>query len=116
MSLSDREVIALQSWWMGELSAITQRVMKEEEKRQNRERAAIDKKLGEYQTKLDIQEAYGVGAITEKKMDKLMDRWEQRESVTYSNRLHEEKLAMLSDLYRTAKQIINEKTEYLNRK
>ena len=113
--MTDREVIALQSWWMGELSQITKRVMADEEKRQNREKATIDKKLGEYKTYADIQDAYGCGVITEKQFDRLADLLEKREAASYRNEMYEEKLALLGELYKTAKEIIRDRTDLLNR-
>ena len=112
--MTDREIIALQSWWLGELSGLTQKLLKEEEKRQDKVRSVIDKKLGEYQTLADIQEAYGCGSITEKKYEKLMDLWEQRERSDYSDNLYEAKRDILTDLYRDAKRIMDEAIERLN--
>ena len=40
--------VQLRRWWLSELKAITARVAKEEERRQARERAKAEKRLGDY--------------------------------------------------------------------
>lgn len=111
--MTDRDMIALQSWWMGQLSAITEKVMADEEKRQKRARASSEKKMGEYRTFNDIQDAYGCGVISEKKRDKLYDLLENMNPEP--DRLYEEKLALLSELYQTAKDVKNRFVDMLNR-
>ena len=113
MSMTDRDMIALQSWWMGELSAITKKVMDDEEKRQKRARASSEKKLGEYKTFMDIQDAYGCGVISEKKRDRLYDLLEKMEPEP--DRLYEKKLALLSELYQNAKEVMNRYIDMLSR-
>ena len=63
--MTDKVNRQMRIWWMEELKAITAREMMKEERRQDREREKNLKKLGDYRNYNDIQEAYGVGVITE---------------------------------------------------
>ena len=101
-------VIALQTWWMDELKQITNKVMKAESKRQEKEKSKNYDLLAEYKSEYEILDAYGVGYITEKKKDKLLDLWEKREKLEGENPLYQMKLNLLSELYQTAKRIIED--------
>lgn len=101
-----QEIIALQSWWMGELRDLTEKVTKTEEKRQAKSDKRTEELLADYRSLDEIRDAYGYGAITEKKMEKLMDLWEQRETAREPSTLYQMKIALLSELYQTAKRIL----------
>ena len=108
-----QEVIALQTWWMGEIKAITKKVMAQEEKRQDRNRQKTDELLADYQSKDEILDAYGFGCITERQKDKLMDLWDQREEKTRPDSLSERKLKLLSELYEDAKKVIRDEEQMM---
>ena len=58
--------LAMRAWWMGQIQRLIEEVTAQEQKRQDKVRRQNLKKLGDYKTYNDIQEAYGVGVITEK--------------------------------------------------
>jgi hypothetical protein len=62
--------------------------------------------MGDYKTFADIQDAYGMGMISEKKRDRLYDLLEQ--SKPEPDRLYESKLALLAELYEIAKGIVRD--------
>ena len=109
MTVEDKDIVALQTWWMGELKELTRRVMEQEEKRQARERKQSEKKMGDYRTYADIQDAYGMGVITEYKRDKLMDLLEK--SNPEEDRIYRMKLDMLSEMFQIAKDAVEERKE-----
>ena len=102
------DIIAVQKWWMGELQTLTEKVLKEEAKRQAKQREQAEKSLGDLRTYNDVQEAYGVGVISEKKRDRLMDQIEKLEQASWPNRQYEMKLDLLRELYATAKKIVED--------
>ena len=108
-----QEVIALQTWWMGEIKAITKKVMAQEEKRQDRSRLKAEELLADYRSKGEILDAYGFGYITEKQKDRLMDLWDRREESTRPDRLSERKLTLLSELFEDAKRIIRDEEQMM---
>ena len=69
----DKEIVAVQTWWMGEVKALTQKVMEQEAKRQAKAQAKSERLLGEYRTYADVQDAYGCGVISARKRDRLFD-------------------------------------------
>ena len=91
---------------MEELKAITVKVMKQEEKRQDREREKNLKKLGDYRNYNDIQEAYGIGLITERQFDHLADILEK--SQPEPDDLYQAKMDLLAELYSEQKRILEE--------
>ena len=108
--MNSKNVIALQTWWMKELKKITEKVIESEFKRQIKEKAKNYDLLADYKSESEILDAYGCGIITERKKDKLIDLWEKREALEGDDPLYELKLTLLSELYQTAKRIIeNEK-------
>ena len=107
-ALDDKEVISLQKWWIRELSKITQKLLNDETKRQEKIKKKNEELMGEYQTEQDIMDAYGYGMISEKKKDRLMDLLEERTDAE-PGRLYNAKIKMLTDLYLTAKTIVMEK-------
>ena len=107
------DVMQLQSWWMARLKELTEKVNKEEEKRQEKVRRGVDRQLGEYRTFNDVQDAYGCGVISAAKRDRLYDLLE-RQNVA-PDRMYEEKIALLSELYQTARRIFSENMDMLQR-
>ena len=107
------DVMMLQSWWMARLKELTDKVNKEEEKRQEKVRRGVDRQLGEYKTFNDVQDAYGCGVISAKKRDRLYDLLE-RQNVE-PDRMYEEKIALLSELYQTARRIFSENMDVVQR-
>ena len=107
------DVMQLKSWWMARLKELTDKVNKEEEKRQEKVRRGVDRQLGEYRTFNDVQDAYGCGVISEKKRDRLYDLLE-RQNVE-PDRMYEEKIALLSELYQTARRIFSENMDVVQR-
>ena len=103
----DKEVIALQTWLMGELKAITQKVMNQETRRQDRALARAEKQLGEYRTFNDVQDAYGCGVITTRQRDRLYDLLEQ--GTPKNDDVYEMKIAMLHEMYQSAKKIVEDR-------
>lgn len=92
-------------WWIGELRNLTEKVQKEEEKRQARERTKAEKLLGDYKTYADAQDAYGCGVITEKQFDRIVDLLERASPM--EDDLYRAKIDLLQDLYREQKAILN---------
>ena len=107
------DVMQLQSWWMARLKELTDKVNKEEEKRQEKVRRGVDRQLGEYKTFNDVQDAYGCGVISAKKRDRLYDLLE-RQNVE-PDRMYEAKIALLSELYQTARRIFSENMDMFQR-
>lgn len=103
-----KEVIELQTWWLGELQKLTQKVMDEEDKRQKKAKAKSEDKLADYKSREEIRDAYGYGCITEKQMEKLMDMWDERENGMQPDRLYESKIQLLSEFYQLAKRVIDD--------
>lgn len=102
-----KQVITLQTWWMGELKALTQKVLKEEEKRQARIRKKNEQILGSFdiERREDIDDLYAYGTITDKKREKLIDLWEQQQA---PDEMHQAKIDMLQEMFQQAKEIIRE--------
>ena len=106
MSMSTAEVIELQKWWLGELAKITRKLMDQEEKRQSKSNTKRDKALEDYRNKNEILDAYGMGCITEKQMDRLMDMWDEREQQTAPDKAYQDRITLVSEFYEMAKEII----------
>ena len=107
----DQKVISLQTWWMGELKKITQAVMDAEAKRQAKQMKKEYHELEDFRSENDILDAYGFGCITERKKDHLIDLWMRREEGQAEDPLYRMKLALLEELYQTAKRIAEEKNQ-----
>lgn len=105
------ELMQLQSWWMARLRELTDKVNQEEEKRQAKVRRGVEKQLGEYKTFADVQDAYGCGVISAKKRDRLYDLLEQQE--ISPDWFYDAKIALLSELYQTARQIFSENMQIM---
>lgn len=106
MTLHDKDIVALQTWWMGEIKALTQKVNDTEARRQTRAREKSEKLMGEYRTFADIQDAYGMGVINSRKRDRLYDLLEGLQPE--EDPLYRAKLELLSELYQTAKQAVED--------
>jgi hypothetical protein len=104
--MSDKEKIKLQQWWMEQLRDLTRKVMKEEEKRLENAKKKCFSLLGEYSSIDDINEAYGVGNITEKQRDRLVDLWERANDG--GDPLYEAKITLLQEAYEEAQRIMQE--------
>lgn len=111
--MTHTDVMMLQSWWMARLRELTDSVNKAEEKRQGKVRRSVEKQLGEYRTFADVQDAYGCGVISSKKRDRLYDLLEKM--TVEPDKLYEAKIALLSELYQTAKQIFRENMDAFQR-
>lgn len=96
--------IEMRRWFIKELQELTHKIMKEEEKRQERERKQAEKRLGEYRTYNDLQDAYGCGVITEKQFDRLATLLERSRPV--ESRLYKAKRELLEELYTEQKEIL----------
>ena len=105
-TMTDKNIVSLQTWWMGEVKSLTRKVMDQEEKRQARLRAKADKELGEYRTYNDVQDAYGCGVITARKRDRLYDLLEQ--FAPGEDPVYRMKLDMLAEMYQIAKQAVED--------
>ena len=105
--LNDKEVVNLQKWWMGEISKITQRLMNEEEKRQEKIKKKNQALMGEYQTERDIMDAYGCGVISDSKKNRLLDLLEGQ--TQNPDKMYTEKIELLKEVYQQAKSIVAEK-------
>jgi len=104
--MSSQEVIDLQKWWLGELQIITKKLMDQEEKRQAKSNAKRDKALEDYRNKDDILDAYGLGCITERQKDRLMDLWDQREQAAMPDKVYQNRIGLVQEYYQLAKDII----------
>ena len=107
MTVEDKKIVALQTWWMGEVKALTQKVMDQEAKRQARDQAKSERLLGEYKTYADVQDAYGCGVISARKRDRLYDLLENVNPV--EDDLYRMKLDMLAEMYQIAKQAVDDR-------
>ena len=108
--MTNREIVTLQAWWMGQLQSLTQKVIADEEKRQEKAKKNNMKMFGDLsiEKREDIDDLYGYGVITEKKRDKLIDLWE---SGNGHGGLYDEKINLLTELYQEAKQVMQEHME-----
>lgn len=113
MVLSDQEVIDLQKWWKKEISKITQKLIDEEDRRQERTKKKNEQLLGEYQTETDVMEAYGYGMISEKKKDRLLDLIQEGQAAE-PGRMYKAKIELLTEAYGNAVAIIAEKERLMN--
>ena len=105
---SKQETIALQTWWLGEVKKITAKVIKEEDGRQERAKQKSEDLLADYRSEGEILDAYGMGCITERQKDKLLDLWEKREQAAEHGSIYQRNIALLTELYEDAKRIIKD--------
>lgn len=90
--------------------ALTAKVMREEEKRQERKRTKAEKALGEYKSYYEIQEAYGCGVITARQFDRLTELLE--ESQPEEDELYRAKIELLQEEYQEQKAILDKHLRY----
>lgn len=102
----DEARLQMRAWWITKILQIIVEVKAEEEKRQEKVRKQNLKKLGDYRTYNDIQEAYGVGVITEKQMDRLVDILYK--SDPDHDKVYLEKINLLEEIYREQRAIYSE--------
>lgn len=108
--MTDAQKIKLHGWWMEELRAITRKVMAQETKRQEKEKAKVMRMFGDLaiERREDIDELYSYGAISSRKRDRLMDLWEQGESIDW---MYQAKIDLLQDAYMDAQRTIKDLQE-----
>ena len=106
--MTGKEVVALQNWWIGELKKIRGQIMLEEDKRRAKVRTKYAKTLEDYRNKNDILDAYGFGIITERKYDRLIELWEEREKSQYPDEMFHGKLDLIDELMQVAIGIIQD--------
>lgn len=101
--MTDERNLLLRSWIMGQISILTERVMAEEEKRQEKYRRRMEKELGDLgiERREDIDDLYGYGTITERKREQLIRIFEGQEP----DELYRAKIDLLQDLYQEQKEI-----------
>ena len=102
--MKQETAIQMREWFISELKDLTKKVMDQEEKRQAKVKEKVLKKLGDYRTYSDLQDAYGCGVITERQFDRLADLIEKSEP--YPDELYEAKIALLTELYREQKEFL----------
>ena len=110
MILTDSQIVELQKWWLGELKKITANEIRTEEIRQDRAMRKTFKDLDGYRGVGDILDAYGMGCISSRKKDRLMDLMEKRDMMQFEDPMHQAKMNLLQELGDTARQIIAEKS------
>ena len=98
--------LQMRAWWIAKVTQILAEVKADEEKRQEKVKRQNLKKLGDYKTYNDIQEAYGVGVITEKQFDRLADLLEK--SDPHPDELYNAKVDLLEEIYLEQKKIYDE--------
>lgn len=103
--------IQMRAWWIAKILQIIVEVKEQEQKRQDKVRKQYLKKLGDYKTYNDLQDAYGCGVITEKQYDRLADILEK--SDPNPDIVYLEKINLLEEIYREQKQIYSEQLSHV---
>ena len=103
--------IQMRAWWIAKILQIIVEVKEQEQKRQDKVRKQNLKKLGDYKTYNDLQDAYGCGVITEKQFDRLADILEK--SDPNPDIVYLEKINLLEEIYREQKQIYSEQLSHV---
>ena len=105
--MNNEQKVKLHKWWLDIIRDITDKVVAQEEKRQERSRKKNAAMFGdlEINRREDIDDLYGYGVISESKRDKLVDLWEKGEQ---TDDLYEAKLNLLQEEYAEAKRILQE--------
>ena len=104
--MTDIQKIQLQRWWQEQIRELTRKVMAQEEKKQARKQAESAAALFDYQSRDDILDAYGMGMITEKKRDKLLDLWDNANSG--SDEMYHAKIDLLQEFYTESIQVMRD--------
>lgn len=105
--MTDKQKVKLQKWWLDNIRDLTDKVIAQEERRQERVRKKSVEMFGDLEItrREDIDDLYGYGVISESKRDKLVDLWEKGEQ---TDDLYEAKLNLLQEEYAEAKRILQE--------
>jgi hypothetical protein len=103
-NMSDKEKIKLQQWWMQQLRELSRKVIKEEEKRQAKASSKAEKILADFSSRDDIIEAYGIGSISERTMEHLLDMWDEVNQG--GSEMYEAKIALLQEAYEEANRVL----------
>ena len=103
--------IQMRAWWITKILQIIVEVKEQEQKRQDKVRKQNLKKLGDYKTYNDLQDAYGCGVITEKQFDRFADILEK--SDPNPDIVYLEKINLLEEIYREQKQIYSEQISHV---
>ena len=109
--MTGKDIVALQTWWIGELEKIRDHVISQEEKRKSKAYTKADRELEDFEKQSDILDAYGFGCITQRKFDYLMRLWEEREKSQYPDEMVEYKLDLISEFLKMAKDCIRNSGE-----
>lgn len=109
--MTGKDIVALQTWWIGELEKLRDQVISQEEKRRTKAHTKADKELEDYSSAGDILDAYGFGCINQRKYDYLMRLWEEREKSQYPDAMAEYKLDLISEFMQMAKDCIRNSGE-----
>jgi hypothetical protein len=102
--MSDKEKIKLQQWWMKQLRELSRKVIEEEEKRQAKASSKAEKILADFSSRDDIIEAYGIGSISERTMEHLLDMWDEVNQG--GSEMYEAKIALLQEAYEEANRVL----------
>lgn len=102
--------ILLREWWLKELGDLTEKVIREEERRQIREGEKGRRALEGYGDRRDIEDAYAYGMITERKYNLLIRAWEQTEPK--ESNLYQMKIELLQELYEEQKTILEREVRF----
>lgn len=103
--------LKMRAWWIAKILQTIVEVKEQEQKRQDKVRRQNLKKLGDYKTYNDLQDAYGCGVITEKQFDRLADLLEK--SDPNPDIVYLEKINLLEEIYREQKQIYSEQLSHV---
>ena len=103
--MTDIQKIQLQRWWQEQIRELTRKVMAQEEKRQQKAKTKASAALADYDSEDEIIEAYGMGTITEKQRDKLLDMWEKGQQ---PDEMYQAKIDLLQDAYTESIQIMRD--------
>jgi hypothetical protein len=105
--MTDVQKIQLQRWWMEQLREITRKEMKNEEKRQERQKKKAAKMMGdlEIEKRGDIDDLYGLRVITDRQREKLIDAFEGAQG---TDEVYEAKIELLQEAYETARQVMRD--------
>ena len=104
--MTDIQKVQLQQWWQEQIRELTRKVMAQEEKRQARKLSESSAALFDYQTRDDILDAYGMGMITEKKRNKLLDLWDNVNG--FGDEMYQAKIDLLQEVYTESIEIMRD--------
>lgn len=105
----DQEIM-LRKWWLEQLRGITKKLMDAEARRIEAERVKAQKMLGDFQTEIDVQEAYAFGMITDAKRAKLLDLLEKKDGAAAESEMYHLKIDFLTEDYQHQKELLENLT------